>query len=91
METNITHPAMQAMMSNHVPANEQGKLQGVITSMQSLTSILGPIIMGGLFDYFTSEGNPYIPGAAFIAGTVLILTAWVIAIVSMKKQGIYHS
>jgi DHA1 family tetracycline resistance protein-like MFS transporter len=87
----INGPAMQAMMSNHVPANEQGKLQGVITSMQSLTSILGPIIMGGLFDYFTSEGNPYIPGAAFIAGTVLILTAWVIAIVSMKKQGIYHS
>lgn len=86
----INGPAMQAMMSNHVPANEQGKLQGVITSMQSLTSILGPVIMGGLFDYFTSEGNPYVPGAAFIAGTVLILIGWVIALVSMKKQGIYH-
>lgn len=87
----INGPAMQAMMSNHVPANEQGKLQGVITSMQSLTSILGPVLMGGLFDYFTSEGNPYVPGAAFIAGTVLILIGWVIALVSMKKQGIYHS
>jgi MFS transporter, DHA1 family, tetracycline resistance protein len=87
----INGPAMQAMMSNNVPSNEQGKLQGVISSLQSLTSIIGPIIMGGLFDYFIADGHPYIPGAAFIAGTFLIVVAWLIALVSMKKQGIYKA
>jgi DHA1 family tetracycline resistance protein-like MFS transporter len=87
----INGPAMQAMMSNNVSDNEQGKLQGVITSLQSLTSIFGPLLMGGIFEYFTAEGHIYFPGAAFITGAALILAAWIIALVSMKKQGIYRA
>lgn len=87
----INGPAMQAMMSNNVSDNEQGKLQGVITSLQSLTSIFGPLLMGGIFEYFTAEGHTYFPGAAFITGAALILAAWIIALVSMKKQGIYRA
>jgi MFS transporter, DHA1 family, tetracycline resistance protein len=86
----INGPAMQAMMSNHVPDNEQGKLQGVITSLQSLTSIFGPLLMGSIFAYFTNTESYYFPGAAFMTGTLLIVLALAIAYYSMKKQDIYH-
>ena len=75
----INGPAMQSIMSNGVPANSQGELQGVITSVQSLTSIFGPVMMAGIFDYYTTKSNVYFPGAAFITGAILIFVALVIA------------
>jgi DHA1 family tetracycline resistance protein-like MFS transporter len=38
----IAGPALQGYMSNHVPANEQGDLQGSLTSLASLSTIFGP-------------------------------------------------
>lgn len=38
----IAGPALQGIMSNSVPANEQGELQGALTSLMSVTSIIGP-------------------------------------------------
>ena len=49
----LAGPALQGYISNHVPANEQGELQGALTSLISLTSIIGPVLMNGLFAYFT--------------------------------------
>lgn len=75
----INGPAMQSIMSNEVPANSQGELQGVITSVQSLTSIFGPVMMAGIFDYYTTKSSVFIPGAAFYTGAALIFTALIIA------------
>src|SRR5208337_648964 len=36
----IANPAVQGMISNEVPSNEQGGLQGALTSLMSITSIL---------------------------------------------------
>ena len=44
----IAQPAVQALMSRSVPANEQGLLQGALSSMMNLTSIVGPPISTGL-------------------------------------------
>jgi DHA1 family tetracycline resistance protein-like MFS transporter len=49
----LAGPALQGYISNHVPANEQGELQGALTSVISVTSIIGPVLMNGLFAYFT--------------------------------------
>ena len=38
----ICGPALQAVISNHVPPNEQGELQGALTSLMSVTTIIGP-------------------------------------------------
>src|SRR6201995_2455070 len=40
----IAGPALQGYMSNNVPPNEQGELQGGLTSLMSLSSIFGPLI-----------------------------------------------
>ena len=60
----IAGPALQGYMSNNVPANEQGELQGGLTSLMSLSSIFGPLIMTEAF-YFFTKPNSFIqfPGA----------------------------
>ncbi len=76
----IAGPALQGIISNHVPANEQGELQGGLTSLISLTSIIGPPVMTGLFAYFTDTHAPIqFPGAPFIAGALLLMISAVIA------------
>lgn len=65
-------PALQGIISNQVPPTEQGELQGALTSLMSATSIFGPLLMNGLFAYFTGPNTPYyFPGAPFILGALL--------------------
>lgn len=70
----IAGPALQAIISGHVPPNEQGELQGALTSLMSATSIIGPPLMTNLFAYFTEKDAPvYFPGSAFFLGGILML------------------
>jgi DHA1 family tetracycline resistance protein-like MFS transporter len=70
----ICGPALQGIISQQVPMNEQGELQGALTSLMSLTTIGGPLIMNYLFAFFTNENAPvYFPGAPFILGALLTL------------------
>ena len=76
----ICGPGLQSIMSGNVAPDEQGELQGALTSLISLTSIVGPPLMTGLFSYFTKKGAPvYFPGASFLLGSVLMLASAVIA------------
>jgi DHA1 family tetracycline resistance protein-like MFS transporter len=73
-------------MSSQVPSNEQGELQGALTSLMSLTSIVGPILMGGLFTYFTTSTHYYLPGAPMFMGAALTIISAVLARASLKKN-----
>ena len=75
----IATPALQAIMSNEVPANEQGELRGALTSLMSLTAVVGPVMMTSLFAYFTTTAAPVIfPGAPFAMGGILTLLSLVL-------------
>jgi DHA1 family tetracycline resistance protein-like MFS transporter len=70
----IAGPSLQGIISGQVPANQQGELQGALTSLISLTSIVGPPLMTNLFAFFTGRSAPlYFPGAPFLMGAVLTL------------------
>lgn len=76
----ISQPALQSIITGQVPANEQGELQGSLTSLMSLTTIFGPLIMTHLFAYYTRPGGTtYFPGAPFLLGAVLTLVSVVLA------------
>ena len=76
----IAQPALQAVMAGHVPPNEQGELQGGITSLMSAAAIIGPLLMNNLFFYFThSEAPVHLPGAPFLLGSVLMGASAIIA------------
>lgn len=70
----IAGPSLQGIISNQVPPNEQGELQGALTGLISLTSIVGPVLMTNLFSFFTGKNAPfYFPGAPFMMGAILIM------------------
>ncbi len=76
----IAGPALQGIMSNEVPSNEQGELQGALTSMMSATSIIGPPVMTGLFGFFTGPDAPIeFPGAPMMLGAVLVVIGLVLS------------
>ena len=83
----ICGPALQGIMSSTVPPTEQGELQGALTSIMSLTSIFGPLIMNNVFYWFsdTSKEHVYFPGAHFILGAVCMLLSLLFAINSLKS------
>ncbi|SDZ91331.1 MFS transporter, DHA1 family, tetracycline resistance protein [Arachidicoccus rhizosphaerae] len=83
----ICGPSLQAVISGEVPANQQGELQGSLTSLMSLTSIIGPIIMNGSFAYFTSQKAPFIfPGIHFMIGALCMLAGVIIAYIVLSKK-----
>jgi DHA1 family tetracycline resistance protein-like MFS transporter len=82
----IAGPSLQGIMSSQVPPNEQGELQGALTSLMSVTSIVGPPLMGGLFTYFTEPSNVYVPGAPMFMGAILTIISAVLARASLKKN-----
>ena len=83
----IAGPSLQGIMSGQVPANQQGELQGALTSLMSLTSIIGPLLMTSLFYYFSEpSADIYFPGAAMIAGSILTIMSAFLARLSLKKN-----
>ena len=83
----IAGPSLQSIMAGYVSSSEQGELQGLMTSIMSLTSIFGPMLMTGLFAYFTQpHGAIYFPGAPFLAGTFFLGCSVVIAYLSFRGK-----
>ena len=78
---NMAGPALQAIISKAVPANEQGLLQGGLASVTSMTQMIGPVVATQLFGYFISADAPaYIPGIAFFTGVGFMFMAIAVAV-----------
>ncbi|WP_298144578.1 TCR/Tet family MFS transporter [Flavobacterium sp.] len=82
----IAGPALQAVVSGQVPANEQGEIQGTLTSLMSASSIIGPPLMASTFYFFTHDGAPFqFAGAPFVLGGFLMLLSTLVAYFSIKR------
>ncbi len=85
----IAGPSLQAIIAGHVPSNEQGELQGALTSLMSLTSVFGPLIMTNLFYYFTKDGAPvHFPGVSFLLGAILMMASAILAYRVLRHEKI---
>ncbi|MBO9638804.1 TCR/Tet family MFS transporter [Siphonobacter aquaeclarae] len=83
----IAGPSLQGIISNQVPPTEQGELQGALTSLISLTSVVGPPLMTNLFAHFTAPTTSiYFPGAPFLAGAVLTVFSILFAARTLTKH-----
>lgn len=85
----ICGPSLQSVISVHVPANQQGELQGALTSLMSLTTVIGPLIMNSTFTYFTTTKAPFhFPGIHFLIGAVCMLLSIIIIwkVLSREKK-----
>lgn len=82
----IAGPAIQSVITKMVPGSEQGAVQGIIASIQSVVAILGPLMATNLFGYFTSSSAPLkLPGAAFLGASLLVAAAALMAVRSARR------
>ena len=83
----VAGPAVQSIVAKSVDPNEQGQMQGAITSLRSVTSIFAPLIFTtGLFRYFTSKSAPFeFAGMPFFVGGLCQIVALLIAVRLFKR------
>ena len=83
----IAVPAIQGMISRTVGDNEQGGIQGSLTSLQSVAGAIGPPLATGVFGYFISTKAPAIvPGAPFFFSSGLTVMAAMLAARSFRRN-----
>ena len=79
----LAMPALQGIMSNSVPRDAQGELQGAMGALTALATIISPLVMTQAFSFFTNEQTPvYLPSAPFLLSAVAV----VVAIIIMRKH-----
>lgn len=72
----VITPALQGIMSKAVGDDQQGELQGALTSVTAIAMIPAPMMMTSVFAMFSRPDAPiYVPGAPFILGSILMAVA----------------
>ncbi|MBI5262779.1 MAG: TCR/Tet family MFS transporter [Bradyrhizobium sp.] len=72
--------ATQSLMTRIVGPDEQGRLQGANSSVQSVAQLIGPFTFTLTFSYFIGASAPlHLPGAPFLLASVLLVAAFAIA------------
>lgn len=77
----LSGPAIQALVTRAVPPNEQGILQGALTSAATASGIFAAPLSGALFGYFIGPETPFkLPGIAFVVGSVMFVAGFIVAL-----------
>ncbi|MBX9731136.1 MAG: MFS transporter [Sphingomonas sp.] len=84
--TGVAFPAMQQLMTLRVSEDAQGELQGAIASVASLTAIVGPPLMTGVFGAYADAQGVYFPGAPFLLSAMLFGVGWAVLIIAMVRH-----
>lgn len=83
----IAGPSIQGVISSQVPDNEQGELQGALTSLMSLCGVFGPLLMTNLFAFATAKNSVFhVPGAPFFLASLLTLVSFYLSYRTLSKE-----
>lgn len=70
---NVADPALRSIAAAGVPPSEQGDLQGTLTSLSSVSSIIGPLLFSYVFATFSGPGaTVHFPGAPYFVAALMI-------------------
>ena len=75
----LAGPSLQTLMTRQVDPQQQGQLQGAVTSAVSLTGVFGPALFSQLFASMIALGASALIGAPFLLAALLLLLATVLA------------
>jgi len=82
----LSGPALQGIATDEVAKNEQGELQGAFAILNSISLIIGPLLLSYVFFFFTKNPKAiHFPGAPYLLASILMLISTVIAVKSFKK------
>ncbi|WAC22837.1 MFS transporter [Blastomonas sp. SL216] len=82
----LCFPAMQQLMSPRVGEDAQGELQGAIASTISMTAIIGPPLMTGVFAAYADREGLYFPGAPFVLAAGLMVGAVTVLAITLARH-----
>jgi DHA1 family tetracycline resistance protein-like MFS transporter len=82
----ISGPAIQGLISRTVDDREQGRIQGALTSLNSLVGIFGPLAATWVFAYFNGGSARNVPGAAFYMAALFSLAGALLAGVVLRRM-----
>jgi DHA1 family tetracycline resistance protein-like MFS transporter len=69
---NVADPALRSIAAAGVPPSEQGDLQGTLTSLSSVSSIIGPLLFSYVFATFSGPGaTVHFPGAPYFVAALM--------------------
>jgi DHA1 family tetracycline resistance protein-like MFS transporter len=84
---NVADPPLRSIAAGKVPPSAQGELQGALTSLSSITTIIGPVIFTQLFGYFTKPDAPVtFAGAPYLMAAFFILVAAVVFFIKVRPS-----
>jgi DHA1 family tetracycline resistance protein-like MFS transporter len=76
----IATPSLQTIMTRCVSPTEQGRLQGALSSLMALSSLIGPIMFTETFAFAIRQDSAWrLPGAPFFLSTALLFVAMLCA------------
>ncbi len=82
---NVADPPLRSIAVAKVPPSAQGELQGALTSLSSITTIVGPLIFTQLFGYFTGPEAPVrFAGAPYLLSAIIILIAAIVFLTKVR-------
>jgi MFS transporter, DHA1 family, tetracycline resistance protein len=88
----LSGPPAQALMTQQVDPDEQGRLQGALTSLASLAGVFAPLVFANLFALFISDHAPvHLPGVSFVLAALLLVGAAVIAAYAIRHVHPAHA
>ena len=67
----IAVPAIQGIMSRNTPDDQQGELQGILSSTNAIGMGISPLVMTGIFAFGTTSSVIHLPGLPFLFAAVL--------------------
>jgi DHA1 family tetracycline resistance protein-like MFS transporter len=83
----LMSPGLMGLMSQRVPPNEQGQLQGANQSLQGITSILGPLLFPLSFAWaIRHEASVHMPGLPIVIAAALMLLAGLIGLAVARPE-----
>jgi DHA1 family tetracycline resistance protein-like MFS transporter len=75
----LAGPATQGLMTQNVEAQDQGQLQGAISSLRGVSELIGPGLFAFTFASFIAK-QPPLPGAPFWLAAMILCTSLVLAL-----------
>ncbi|RCL03210.1 MAG: Major transporter facilitator family protein [Candidatus Tokpelaia sp. JSC189] len=84
----LAHVPMRAIAAGEVPPSAQGELQGALSSISSLTSMVGPIMYTWVFARSTdTNASVHFAGAPYLLAAVFIVASWLVMIFYVCPPG----
>lgn len=82
----LADPPLRSLAAAKVPPSAQGELQGAMTSVFSITSIITPLLYTGIFAWFTGPSAPVqFAGAPYLLGGIFLTLSLVVFVLKVRR------